>query len=153
MGPVTALAGVCLQDVEGAHEGGKRLLASRLRPVSRKATHPPTYLPLHKTRKRTRKDEICVGISGALVRVAFVRVTRLRRVAASIARKVGNDVGVKAVKAAAVGRLLVGRRRRRQRPLAALQRTPLGRSGPRWPGRRGGGSRWCRQCGRCRGYY
>ena len=47
MGPVTALAGVCLQDVEGAHEGGKRLLASRLRPVSSKATHPPTYLPLH----------------------------------------------------------------------------------------------------------
>ena len=24
MGPVTALAGVCLQDVEGAHEGGVR---------------------------------------------------------------------------------------------------------------------------------
>ena len=47
MGPVTALAGVCLHDVEGAHEGGKRLLASRLRPVSSKATHPPTYLPLH----------------------------------------------------------------------------------------------------------
>ena len=48
MGPVTALAGVCLQDVErGAHEGGKRPLASRLRPVSSKATHPPTYLPLH----------------------------------------------------------------------------------------------------------
>ena len=47
MGPVTALAGVCLQYVEGAHEGGKRLLASRLRPVSSKATHPPTYLPLH----------------------------------------------------------------------------------------------------------
>jgi len=49
VGPVTALAGVCLQDVErGAHEGGKRLLASRLRPVSSKATHPPTYLPLHR---------------------------------------------------------------------------------------------------------
>jgi len=48
VGPVTALAGVCVQDVEGAHEGGKRLLASRLRPVSSKATHPPTYLPLHK---------------------------------------------------------------------------------------------------------
>ena len=48
MGPVTALAGVCLQDVEGAHEGGKRLLASRLGPVSSKATHPPTYLPLHR---------------------------------------------------------------------------------------------------------
>ena len=49
MGPVTALAGVCLQDVErGAHEGGKRLLASRLRLVSSKATHPPTYLPLHR---------------------------------------------------------------------------------------------------------
>ena len=48
MGPVTALAGVCLQDVErGAHEGGKRPLAFRLRPVSSKATHPPTYLPLH----------------------------------------------------------------------------------------------------------
>jgi len=43
------LAGVCLQDVErGAHEGGKRPLASRLRPVSSKATHPPTYLPLHR---------------------------------------------------------------------------------------------------------
>ena len=51
MGPVTALAGVCLQDVErGAHEGGKRPLASRLRPVSSKATHPPTYLPLHRRR-------------------------------------------------------------------------------------------------------
>jgi len=49
VGPVTALAGVCLQDDErGAHEGGKRLLASRLRPVSSKATHPPTYLPLHR---------------------------------------------------------------------------------------------------------
>ena len=49
MGPVTALAGVCLQDVErGAHEGGKRLLASRLRPVSSKSTHPPTYLPPHR---------------------------------------------------------------------------------------------------------
>jgi len=49
VGPVTALAGVCLQDVErGAHEGGKRLLASRLRPVSSKATYPPTYLPLHR---------------------------------------------------------------------------------------------------------
>jgi len=47
VGPVTALAGVCLQDVKGAHEGGKRLLASRLRPVSSKATHPRTYLPLH----------------------------------------------------------------------------------------------------------
>ena len=41
--------GVCLQDVErGAHEGGKRLLASRLRPVSSKSTHPPTYLPPHR---------------------------------------------------------------------------------------------------------
>jgi len=49
VGPVTALAGVCLQDVErGAHEGGKRPLASRLRPVSSKATQPPTYLPLHR---------------------------------------------------------------------------------------------------------
>jgi len=49
VGPVTALAGVCLQDVErGAHEEGNRLLASRLRPVSSKATHPPTYLPLHR---------------------------------------------------------------------------------------------------------
>jgi len=48
VGPVTALAGVCLQDVErGEHEGGKRLLASRLRPVSSKATHPPSYLPHH----------------------------------------------------------------------------------------------------------
>jgi len=48
VGPVTPLAGVCLQDVErGAHEGGKGPLASRLRPVSSKATHPPTYLPLH----------------------------------------------------------------------------------------------------------
>ena len=48
MGPVTALAGACLQDVErGAHEGGKRPLASRLRRVSSKAMHPPTYLPLH----------------------------------------------------------------------------------------------------------
>jgi len=48
VGPVTALAGVCLQDVErGAHEGGKRLLASRLRLISSIATHPPTYLPLH----------------------------------------------------------------------------------------------------------
>jgi len=51
VGPVTALAGVCLQDVEsGAHEGGKRLLAWRLRPVSSKATHPPSYLPLHRLR-------------------------------------------------------------------------------------------------------
>ena len=51
MGPVTALAGVCLQDIErGAHEGGKRLLASRLRPVSSKSTQPPTYLPLHTDR-------------------------------------------------------------------------------------------------------
>jgi len=49
VGPVTALAGVCLQDVErGAHEGGKRPPAARLRPVSSKATHPPTYLPLHR---------------------------------------------------------------------------------------------------------
>jgi len=48
VGPVTALAGVCLQDVDrGAHEGGKRPLASRLRPVSSKATHPRTHLPLH----------------------------------------------------------------------------------------------------------
>jgi len=48
VGPVTALAGGCLQDVErGAHEGGKGLLASCLRPVSSKATHPPTYVPLH----------------------------------------------------------------------------------------------------------
>jgi len=40
---------VCIQDAERvAHEGGKRLLASRLRPVSSKATHPPTYLPLHR---------------------------------------------------------------------------------------------------------
>ena len=53
MGPVTALAGVCLQDVErGAHEGGKRPLVSRLRPVSSKATHPPTYLPLHRMPQR-----------------------------------------------------------------------------------------------------
>jgi len=53
VGPVTALAGVCLQDVErGAHEGGKRPLASRLRPVSSKATHPPNYLPLHITDSR-----------------------------------------------------------------------------------------------------
>jgi len=56
------LAGVCLQDVErGAHEGGKRPLASRLRPVSSKATHPPTYLPLHTTcrlfRWRLRLEE------------------------------------------------------------------------------------------------
>jgi len=43
------LAGVCLQDDErGAHEEGKRLLASCLRPVWSKATHPPTYLPLHR---------------------------------------------------------------------------------------------------------
>ena len=49
LGPVTALAGLCVQDVErGAHEGGKRLLASRLRPVSSKATHPPTKRPLHR---------------------------------------------------------------------------------------------------------
>ena len=49
MGPVTALAGVCLQDVErGAHGGGKRLLAPRLRTVSSKAAHPPTSLPLHR---------------------------------------------------------------------------------------------------------
>jgi len=49
VGPVTASAGVCLQEVErGAHEGGKKLLASRLRPVSSKATHPPTLLPLHR---------------------------------------------------------------------------------------------------------
>ena len=48
VGPVPALAGVCLQDVErGAHGGGRRLLASRLRPVASKASHPPTYLPLH----------------------------------------------------------------------------------------------------------
>jgi len=47
--PVTAFAGVCLQDVErGPHEAGKRLLASRLGPVLSKATHPPTYLPLHR---------------------------------------------------------------------------------------------------------
>jgi len=52
VGPVTALAGVCLQDVEGAHEGGKRLLASRPRPVSSEATHPPTYLPLHSPHPR-----------------------------------------------------------------------------------------------------
>ena len=57
MGPVTALAGVCLQDVErGAHEGGKRPLASRLRPVSSKATHTPTYLPLHKDIKLVMSD-------------------------------------------------------------------------------------------------
>jgi len=50
VGPVTALEGVCLQDVErGAHEGGKRPLASRLRAVSSKATHPPTYLSPHNT--------------------------------------------------------------------------------------------------------
>jgi len=49
VGPLTAWAGVCLQDVErGAHEGGKRLLASRLRQVSSKASHPPAYLPLHR---------------------------------------------------------------------------------------------------------
>ena len=43
VGPLTAMAGVFLQDDErGAHEGGKRLLASRLRHVSSKATHPPT---------------------------------------------------------------------------------------------------------------
>ena len=35
-----------------AHEGGKRLLALRLRPISSKATHPPTYLPLHMNRGR-----------------------------------------------------------------------------------------------------
>ena len=57
MGPVTVLAGVCLQDVErGAHEGGKRPLASRLRPVSSKATHPPTYLPLHSVFGPARLD-------------------------------------------------------------------------------------------------
>jgi len=40
---------VRVQNVErGAHEGGKRLLAWRLRPVSSKATHPPTYLPHHR---------------------------------------------------------------------------------------------------------
>jgi len=51
VGPVTALAGVCLQNLErGAHEGCKRLLASRLRQVLGKATHPPTYLPLHSCR-------------------------------------------------------------------------------------------------------
>jgi len=48
VGPVTALAGVCLKDIErGAHEGGKGPLASRLSPVSSNATHPPTFLPLH----------------------------------------------------------------------------------------------------------
>ena len=48
MGPFTVLAGVSLQDFErGAHGGGKRLLASRLRPVSRNVTHPPSYLRLH----------------------------------------------------------------------------------------------------------
>jgi len=48
VGRVTTLAGVCLQDVErGAHRGCMRLLASRLRQVSSKATHPPNYLPLH----------------------------------------------------------------------------------------------------------
>ena len=61
MGPVTALAGVCLQDVErGAHEGGKRQLASRLRPVSSKATHPPTYLPLH----TIIRLKCCTSVSG-----------------------------------------------------------------------------------------
>ena len=33
---------------EGHTGGGKRLLASRLRPVWSKATHPPNYLPLHR---------------------------------------------------------------------------------------------------------
>jgi len=58
VGPVTALAGVCLQDVEGAHEEGKRLLASRLRPVSSKATHPPTYLPLHRACRRCDSNSV-----------------------------------------------------------------------------------------------
>ena len=40
VGSVTALAGVCLQEVEReAKGGGKRLLALRLRPDLRKATH------------------------------------------------------------------------------------------------------------------
>ena len=30
-----------------AHGGGKSLLASRLRPLSSKATHPPNYRSLH----------------------------------------------------------------------------------------------------------
>ena len=62
MGPVTALAGVCLQDVErGAHEGGKRPLASRLRPVSSKATHPPTSLPLHRLWAQLALDLVLRG--------------------------------------------------------------------------------------------
>jgi len=63
MGPLTALAGVCLQDVErGAHEGGKRLLDSRLRPVSSKATHPPTYPPLHTIRHQASLQSAVVGL-------------------------------------------------------------------------------------------
>ena len=62
MGPVTALAGVCLQDVErGAHEGVKRPLASRLRPASSKATHPPTYLPLHRLWAQLSLDLVLRG--------------------------------------------------------------------------------------------
>jgi len=49
VGPVTALAGVFFQDFErGAHGGGKRLLASRVRPVLSKAAHPHTFFPLHR---------------------------------------------------------------------------------------------------------
>jgi len=49
VGPVTALPGVCLQDAgRGVRWGGKRLLASRLRPVSKQATNPTNYLSLHR---------------------------------------------------------------------------------------------------------
>jgi len=62
VGPVTALAGVCLHDVaRGAHEGGTRLLSSHVRPVSSTATHSPTYLPLHTAqifRCRARRQSI-----------------------------------------------------------------------------------------------
>jgi len=39
------------QDVaREAHGGVKSLLASRLRPLSSKATHPPNYRSLHRTK-------------------------------------------------------------------------------------------------------
>ena len=62
MGPVTALVGVCLEDVErGAHKGGKRLLASRLRHFSSKTMHPPNYLPVHSSRVAAPPETTAAG--------------------------------------------------------------------------------------------
>jgi len=81
VGPVTALAGVCLQDVErGAHEGGKRLLASRLRPVSSKATHPPTYLPLHNHRATPPTAALPAGVPALPLALTVVLAGWPRRV-------------------------------------------------------------------------